>query len=411
VIGKRLLVLLACLFVVMIGFGITLPVLPFYVDRLGQAEGATRQAIVMHVTLLTAVYPLGQLVFAPIWGRWSDRVGRRPLLLMGIAGYVVAQTLFGLATSLWLLYFARIIGGILSSATLPVSAAYVADATTEGERSRGMAWMGTASSLGFVIGPAVGGMLAGRDIHFSTDSRHLLIDGFSLPFFAAAALGLLTLVAATWWLPESSPVRGRRAVVEARDGRPLLKSLLPLLGVALGAQMALAMFEATFALHAQAVLNYGPTQVGAIFVVCGLVMAVFQVGANSLLSGRVRPLHQIVIGLALMGISLAILMVPRALAAVLGVVALFALGMALIAPNLSALISTRAGIGRAGSALGTQNAATSLGQTIGPLVGGSLFVWQMDFPYLLGGGLLGALALVTWMKGIEQPARRSHEPH
>ena len=142
-IGRRLFVLLACLFVVMIGFGITLPVLPFYVERLAQAEGAMPQAVVMHVALLTAAYPLGQLVFAPVWGLWSDRRGRRPLLLMGMAGYVIAQILFGLATSLWLLYGARILGGILSSATLPVSAAYVADATIDAERGRG-GWRGLA---------------------------------------------------------------------------------------------------------------------------------------------------------------------------------------------------------------------------------------------------------------------------
>lgn len=405
-IGRRLWVLLACLFVVMIGFGITLPVLPFYVDRLAQAEGATRQDIVMHVTLLTAIYPLGQLVFAPLWGRWSDRVGRRPLLLMGIAGYVVAQVLFGLATSLWLLYVARTLGGILSSATLPVSAAYVADATTDAERSRGMAWMGTASSLGFVIGPAVGGLLAGHDVHFNTGSRHLLIDGFSIPFFAAAALGLLTLAAAIRWLPESLPVRRRDAISEV-DDHPWLKRLIPLLGLALVAQMALAMFEATFALHAQSVLNYGPTEVGAVFVVCGLVMAVFQIGANSLLAGRVRAIRQIAWGLALMGSSLAVLMVPRALSAVLSVVALLALGMALITPNLSALISTRAGSGRTGSALGAQNAATSLGQTIGPLVGGALCVWQMNLPYLVGGAALVAIALGIWARIMSQrvPAR------
>lgn len=202
-IGKRLFVLLACLFVVMIGFGITLPVLPFYVDRLAQAKGGTRQAIVMHVTLLTAVYPMAQLVFAPIWGRWSDRIGRRPLLLMGLAGYVVAQILFGLATSLWLLYAARILGGILSSATLPVSAAYVADATTDSERGRGMAWLGSTSSMGFVVGPALGGILVRPDLHVSARFGHLLIDGISIPFFVAALLGLFTLVAAMRWLPES----------------------------------------------------------------------------------------------------------------------------------------------------------------------------------------------------------------
>lgn len=392
-IGRRLFVLLGCVFVVMIGFGITLPVLPFYVERLAQAEGAVRQSIVMHVTLLTAVYPMGQLVFAPIWGRWSDRVGRRPLLLMGLAGYVVAQILFGLATSLWLLYAARVLGGVLSSATLPVSAAYVADATAEDERGRGMAWLGTASSLGFVVGPALGGMLARRDLHV-TRYGHLQIDGFSLPFFAAAALGLLTLAAAMRWLPESLPAQALRSTSTEPDRRMLLKSLIPLLALALVAQFALAMFEATFALHAQDVLNYGPAQVGAVFVVCGIVMAVFQAGASGALAGRVGEMTQVGAGFALMGLSLALLMVPRGMTSVLSLVGVLALGMALVTPNLSALISMRGGSHRAGTALGAQNAAISLGQAIGPLVGGAMFVWQMNAPYVIGGGILVGLSLV-----------------
>ena len=121
---KRLFVLLACLFVVNIGFGITLPVLPFYTERLALAEGASRNSVGLHVGLLTSIYALMQLLFAPIWGRLSDRVGRKPLLLLGITGYAIAQVLFGLASNLWLLYVARIVGGILSSATLPAAAAY-----------------------------------------------------------------------------------------------------------------------------------------------------------------------------------------------------------------------------------------------------------------------------------------------
>lgn len=399
-IGKRLFVLLACLFVVMIGFGITLPVLPFYVERLAQAEGVSPEAIVMHVTLLTAVYPIGQLVFAPIWGRWSDRTGRRRLLLMGMAGYVIAQILFGLATTLWLLYAARILGGILSSATLPVSAAYVADATTEGERGRGMAWLGTATSLGFVVGPALGGLLARRDLHVTARYGHLKIDGFSIPFFAAAGLGLVTLAAAIRWLPESLPASAHRSGSAEPDLRTLVRSLSPLLGLALVAQFALAMFEATFALHAQAVLNYGPAEVGAVFVVCGLVMAVFQLGASGFLAGRIGAMGQIGMGLALMGTSLAVLMMPRRMFSVLAVVGVLALGMALIAPNLAALISTRGGSRRAGTALGAQNAANSLGQASGPLVGGALFIWQMNAPYLISGGVLVGIALVIGWKAL-----------
>src|SRR5437870_9880132 len=111
----------------MIGFGITLPVLPFYVERLAVAGGATGDSAALQVGMLSGVYALVQVLFAPLWGRWSDRIGRRPLVLLGITGYVISQILFGLATSLPLLYAARIFGGVLSSATLPVASAYIAD--------------------------------------------------------------------------------------------------------------------------------------------------------------------------------------------------------------------------------------------------------------------------------------------
>ena len=401
---KHLFVLLACLFVVMIGVGITMPVLPFYVERLALAEGATRQSVVLHVGLLTGVYALGQLVFAPIWGRLSDRVGRRPLIVIGIAGYVVAQVLFGLATSLWLLYAARILGGLLSSATLPVAAAYVADMTTDEERGRGMAWLGTAVSLGFVVGPALGGTLSRRDLHFNARYGHLMIDSFSVPFFAAAFLGLLTLFAAMRWLPESLSASAPRATGEESETewQRLARSLGPLLGLALVGQFGLAIFEATFALYAQAKFNYGPVDVGAVFVVCGLVMTVFQVGAVGFLSGRVRELYQIGAGFALMGMSLALLVLARTRFSVFALVGLIALGTAFVSPNLSALISKRGRSRRSGVALGFQNAANSLGQASAPLLGGALFIWRKNAPYLLTGALLVAVAAVIGWNAIDR---------
>ena len=400
-ISKHLFVLLACLFVVMIGAGITMPVLPFYVERLALAEGATRQSVVMHVGLLAGVYALMQLLFAPLWGRWSDRIGRRPLILIGIAGYAVAQVLFGLSTSLWLLYAARILGGMLSSAILPVAAAYVADMTTDGERGRGMAWLGTAVSLGFVVGPALGGTLSRRDLHFTARYGHFMIDSFSVPFFAAALLGLLALFAGMRWLQESLPTQAPRAVGEetGTEWRKLARSYGPLLGLALIGQFGLAIFEAMFALYAQAKFNYGPVEVGAVFVVCGLVMAVFQVGAVGFLAGRIREIDQIGAGFGLMGTSLALLVMARPRFSVLALVGLLALGMALIAPNLAALISKRSGSRRVGAALGVYNAANSLGQASGPLLGGTLFIWRPNAPYLLTGALLVAVALVIGWKG------------
>ena len=402
-ITKHLFVLLACLFVVMIGLGITMPVLPFYVERLALEEGISRQSLVMHVGLLTGVYALGQLVFAPVWGRLSDRTGRRPLILIGIAGYVVAQILFGLATSLWLLYAARVLGGILSSATLPVSAAYVADLTTDTERGRGMAWLGSAVSLGFVVGPALGGLLSRKDFHLTATFGHFKMDSFSVPFFAAAFLGLLTLIAAMRWLPESLPAPAPRAAGEpTKTNWPSLAGNLgPLVGLAFVGQFGLAIFEAMFALFAQAKFNYGPVKVGAVFVVCGLVMTVFQVGGVSFLSGRVREIFQIAGGFGVMGISIALLALAHTTFTVMVLVGLLAFGMSFISPNLAALISKRGGNRRVGAALGVQNAANSLGQASGPLLGGALFIWQMNAPYFLAGALLIAVALLIGWKAIE----------
>lgn len=395
---KHLAVLLVCLFVVMIGFGITLPVLPFYVERLALREGATQGTVVLHVALLTAVYSFMQLIFAPLWGRWSDRIGRRPLILVGMAGYVLAQVMFGLSTSLWLLYVARVVGGVLSSATLPVSAAYVADMTTQQQRSRGMAWLGTAASLGVVVGPALGGLLSRRDWHLRWSTDHLRVDSFSIPFFAAALLGLLTLLAALRWLPESIPNRpshdhpseGNRETKAASHA--LWRSLSPLLLLTLAGQFALTMFEGTFALFAQAKFAFGPTEVGYVFVVCGLVMTVFQVGAVGFLAGKVTEMKQIGAGFALLGAGIALLATAQNAALVFAFVALLSLGMALIAPNVSALVSKRGGEGHAGASLGIQNASNSLGQSAGPLVGGVLLLWNVNAPYLLSGGLLLALA-------------------
>ena len=411
VINKRLFILLACLFVVTIGLGITQPVLPFYVERLALGGGASRQTVAIHLGLITGVFALGQLLFAPVWGRWSDRTGRRPLLLMGIAGYAVAQVLFGLATSLWLLYLARILGGTLSSSALPVAAAYVADMTTEQDRGRGMASLGTATSLGFVVGPALGGLLARRNLHFAARFWCFMLDSFSIPFFAAAFLGLLTLYAAMLWLPESLAAPAPRSKEQGTDWRRLARILAPLLGMALVAQFALAIFESTFALYAQAKFRYGPVEVGAVFVVCGLVMTVFQIGAVGFLAGRIREISQIGAGFGLIGTSLALLVVAHTKLSVFAVVGLLALGAAVISPNLAALISKRGGSRSVGTALGTQSAANSLGQAGGPIFGGALFAWHMNAPYLLTAALLVIVALaIAWKarNGRTQPELSNH---
>ena len=160
-----LLVLFVCLFVVMIGFGIAMPVMPFFTERLARAAGTTRRYVPLHIDLLTGVYALMQLIGAPLWGRYSDPAGRKRMLLLGITGSAAAQLLFGVSNSLWLLYAARALGGALSAATIPAASAYVADITTAGARARGMAWLRTAIGFGSIAGLALGGFAARKEIH------------------------------------------------------------------------------------------------------------------------------------------------------------------------------------------------------------------------------------------------------
>lgn len=392
--NKNLLLLLACLFVVMIGFGIILPVLPFYAERLHIAGSTDRQTMAIHITLLTSIYALTQLIFSPFWGSWSDRVGRRPLVLLGQAGAAITQLLFGIVDSLWMLYAVRALGGFLTSAMLPAATAYVADITIERERNRGMAWLGSAVSLGVVAGAALGGLSTRTEIDFTLGDRYFKIDGFSLPFFAAAMLAGIALLMALRWLPESLHSQFAPVLRHPQAIRWLESSNRPLLlALTIVGQFGLIIFEATFPLYSQKTLNYGPTEIGIVFMVCGLVMAVFQAIAVSYFSKYLPAIFQVSLGFGLMGVGIALLLIMRTLPLILAAVSLLALGMAFVSPNLTALIANHGGE-HTGAVLGMQNAANSLGQVGGLLLGGLLFAWQADAPYLIAGVFLASLGLV-----------------
>ncbi|QLE46237.1 MFS transporter (plasmid) [Nostoc sp. C052] len=394
---KRLFLLLVCLFVVMIGFGVSLPVLPFYAKHL-HAAGIPRETIAIHITLLTSIYALAQFITAPFWGQLSDRIGRRPLILIGIAGSAIAQLLFGFASSMTMLYVVRAFGGVLSSAMLPAATAYVSDLTSERDRAKGMAWLGTAVSLGAIAGPAFGGLTTREDLHFTFGLFDLKIENYAPPFFLAAVLMFLTLIVAFRWLPES--LSSKSATVLAHqpglDWKKLGKPLLLLLGLTTIAQFGLTLFEAVFALYAQEKLGYGPIQTGFAYMICGSVMAVFQIMAVGFLTRYMSAIAQVALGFALMGSGIFLLLMARSLPIVLGVVGILAFGMALITPNLIALISKR-GSQHTGTVLGIQNAANSLGQVGGAMLGGVLFAWQVNVPYGFAGILLvGTGLLLGW---------------
>ncbi|NOZ69727.1 MAG: MFS transporter [Deferribacteres bacterium] len=402
-------ILLFCLFVVMIGYGLTLPVLAFYIERLALAEGATAGRAYIHVGLLTGVFALMQFFFAPLWGRWSDRLGRRPLFMLGLSGYAVFMALFGIGTNLLMLYAARILGGILSAAVLPTASAYVTDLTSEAERGKGMAWLGSATGLGVVAGPALGAYMSRLDWRLEYRFGGFYINDFSTPFFAASVLALVALAATMRFLPESISAAGRDSYDKQAPGNPvsddaagwkvIRRSLIHMLALSFLGYFALSLFEGTFALHAKKVMDFGPAEMGLVFMVCGFIMAAAQAGIVGRFIGRVGEMPMLSLGFGLMGIALVLLMTTQSMVIILSYVVLFALGMAALNPGLASLVSKRSGR-HAGAALGLQSAANSLGQAAGPLAGGIMFAWDIHMPYLLTAVPLIIAALITARKSL-----------
>ena len=388
-VNRKLLPLLACLAIVMLGVGISLPVLPLYIERLALDAGSTGQAT-FHVGLLTAVFPLVQLVFAPIWGRLSDRVGRRPMIAVGILGFAVTQTLFGLASGLTMLYTARIVGGALSAALLPAASAYIADATTESERASGIARISVAVGLGTVVGPALGALLGRFDLHLRWSYGHLVLDGFTVPFLAAAVLALIALGVAMIVIPATP------AASVSPAGAPATASRAPtwILAATVAAYLGITIFETTFTLFARARFGFGPTLIGAAFTVCGAVMIAAQV-AGIRAARRFGDVHLVAAGFGLLGVGLFVVVTAPITALVFVGVALLGAGMASVGPALGALATTRRR-GHAGAALGMQTAAQSAGQVLGPLLGTLLLDWSAAAPYTVGGAVMVTVGIGLW---------------
>lgn len=384
-------VLYACLFVVMVGYGSTLIVLPYHVQRIDALAGASPATVAFQVGLLTGIYALAQLLAGPLVGRLADVLGHRRTLIGGLGGLAATQAAFGLTVSLPLLYALRFFGGVAAAALIVAATAYVTDRTSRHDRTRGMAWFGTSVSLGLIAGPAMAGLLSRPGIDIGTGTFR--IDGYSIPFLFSAALTVTTLGYARRRL---APAASRQDVapdgtVEGNAPSNEVPPLRALLGLVTAAQYGLAIFEGTFVLYARNRLSLTAGQTSMAFVVCGAVMAVLQVPASGLLAKIAPPLSQVAIGFALMGAGITALLTTTSFPLVLAMVAVLAAGAALVIPNLSALVS----IGSrqsTGVALGWKSSAGSLGQFLGPVVGGSLIARHQDLPFLLAGGLLLAVS-------------------
>ena len=360
--------------------------------------------------MLTGVYALAQLVAGPLVGRLADHLGYRATLLGGLGGLAATQAAFGLTSSLPLLYALRFLGGTGAAALIVAATLYVTDRTTEQDRTHGMAWFGTSISLGLIAGPAMAGVISRPRIDLRAGAFR--IDGYSIPFLFSAALTATALAYARHRLRSpfvpTDQLGPRDPHIEhptASLGVPRLRTLL---GLVTASQYGLAIFEGTFVLYARDRLSLDAGQTSIAFVVCGTVMALLQVPASGLLAKIAAPISQVAMGFALMGGGIAALLITTSYPVVLTMVAVLAGGAALVIPNLSALVSVRSGRST-GVALGWKTSAGSLGQFLGPVMGGALVVRHADLPFLLAGALLVGLASAVAV-GQQRSHRRSRWP-
>lgn len=371
---KILGLLFAVLFLVMIGFSILFPVEPYYVQTFG-ATSAT-------MGWLMASFSLAHFVFSPLWGRLSDRIGRKPVMMIGLAGYSLASALFALAQAVSHLFLARILAGILSSATLPTAMAVISDTTSQEERAKGMGLLGAAFGLGAIFGPFVGGVLG--DI------------ALRLPFFVTAGLSLVTLALVWRLLPETlRPDRKAEERIRALRRKAFQADTAWLYAVAFLTTFSLAGLETAFPFLAYERLGATTRSVGYIFAVMGIAGSIVQGG----LIGPVRKLigeeRMIPTGLLISACALVLIALAQNAVAAAAALALFAVGNGFIRPANVSLITQRTKVGQ-GLAVGVYDSMDALGRVLGPIAGGSLYLVRDSLPFF-GSAAVTVLACLIFV--------------
>jgi multidrug resistance protein len=378
-----LVIIFFTVFIDLIGFGIIIPLLPFYAETFG--GGA------LTVGLLSTSFSAMQFIFAPIWGRLSDRIGRRPVILLGLFGSFGAYLLFGLAHSLAVLFISRIFAGI-AAANIPTAQAFIADTTTPENRAKGMGLIGAAFGLGFIFGPAIGGFL----------SRW----GYAVPALFASALSLANFVAAWFLLPESRRPGDVRAGVFGPSRietlkRALVRPHLPvLLAVYFVVIAAFSGFETTFALFTEQRFRFTARTIGYSFAFVGILLAFIQGGLVGRATRRFGERNLVSFAILALAIGLALIPLARSVAALYVALGVLAIGMGFNGPSILSLISRLSHEDDQGGIMGVSQSLASLARIAGPAWGGLTFDrLGIEFPYFSSAALM-AFAFVVSVAGL-----------
>ena len=372
---RALPILFAVMFLVMVGFGIIIPVLPFYAEDIG--------ANPTQLGFLMGVYSLMQLLFAPMWGRISDQVGRKPVIMIGILGLSLSFFLMGVSSSLWMLFVARIIGGILSSANMPTVMAYVADITSPEDRGKGMGVVGAATGLGFVFGPAIGGVFSKINL--------------TMPFYIAGVTSLITFFLVWFLLKESlaKETRGQTNKKKTSLLAELMGSQSILFYLQLFISLSLSGLEATFAYFAAEKAGIGTVGLGYIFMIMGLASAIVQGGLVGRMTKKFGEGSVIQMGIIISALGFGLILLVSNFTTAAIYLTIFGIGNGVIRPSISALLTKSSNAGH-GSTTGLLSSFDSLGRIIGPPLGGWLFSITLNLPYI-SGIALSVIAYVLYL--------------
>lgn len=355
-------------FITMAGIGLIIPIMPSFLKGFGAAGQA--------LGFIIAMFSLGQFLFSPFAGRLSDRKGRKRVILIGLLIYASSQLAFSLSTELWMLYVARFFSGFGSAFLIPPMMAFVADITPHEKRGKGMGMLAAAMSLGFMIGPALGGFLAQISLLF--------------PLYFATGATLFAFVLSFFFLPSIEPTPEQ--IQQASQKTSLLKQMVEstkenyfvLLIVMFVFSFGLANFQSTLSLFADQKFNYGATEIAIIITVGGFVGVIIQSLFIQPLFNKFGEIRIIHLNLLIAAVAMFSLIFTSTFWSILLVATIFSTATSLLRPAINTLVSKLASKNRQGFASGMMNAYMSLGNMVGPALAGTLFDWKMYAPYLVG---------------------------
>lgn len=367
-----LLIIFLTIFIDLLGFGLVIPILPFYAEHYG--------ASAFQVGLLSMSYSLMQFIFAPIWGRISDRAGRRPILLLCLFGTAIGHLIFAIADSLIMLFIARSITGI-AAASIPVAMAFISDVTTEEDRAKGMGLVGAAFGLGFIFGPAIGGIL----------SQY----GFSVPIYFASLLSVIASLLAFFLLPESIKLGEIKNGESKKFNLKNLQNALqnPTIGILFIIffliTLSFANLESMFALFTEKKYDYDATDNGYIFALVGIISALTQGLLIGPLVKKFGEKKLITSSIFLLGTGFILYPLVNSIFTFLPVVALIAFSIGVHNPSVITLISKNTPPQKQGGILGLNQSLGSLARVLGPMWGGFFFDQvSIGFPFFSAGILI-----------------------